>query len=124
MRLLYILLFLPLFSFSQETTMYSDTLTCFGSCLDECQPVKIYVELIDWYDAAGTLHIDLNPDSTSFDGIRNFDIKIYSCDDYGFYLTLWKNEWGVKKIIIDDDGVSVKHKHNLFYRHWFIYHNR
>ena len=33
-----------------------------------------------------------------------------------------KNEWDVKKIIINEDGVSIKHKHNLFYKHWFIYH--
>lgn len=125
MRFLYILLFLPLFSFSQEETiMYSDTLRCYGTCLDECYDVKVYVELYEWDGDGMSLFLDRNPDSTIFDGVVNLDMKRYSCDDNGFYMKPWRNKWNITKIIVDDEGVFFRHRHNLFYRHWFIYHNR
>jgi len=108
-----------------ETLMYADTLHCYGSCLEECISVNVNVELHMWndYEYSGYIHINLSPDSLDFSKIKNMDIQKYGCDDDGFYIVPMKNEWDVKKIILNDDGVYIMHKHNLFKKHWFVYHN-
>lgn len=124
-KLFYILLFLiPFTSYSQETVIYSNTLQCYGSCLDECDSVKTYIEVIQFNDySGGYIHINIYPDSSRFDGCRNMDIKKWNCGDAVMYIVPWKNEWGVKSIYIDEDGVYFKHKHNIFKTHRFVYHN-
>ncbi len=124
-RLFYILLFLlPFVGNTQETIIYSDTLTCYGSCLDECDSVKTYIEINQWDDfGGGYIHINLYPDSSRFDGCRNMDIKKWNCNDEFIYIVPWKNKWKVKTIYIDETGVYFKHKHNIFKSHRFVYHN-
>ena len=85
--------------------IYSDTLHCKGSCLDECNYVKVCVELYLHDESYGYIRLsNLDNNSDEFNKMTQFNIKkfvIYD-DDSGFYIVPWKNEKKVKYFMFNN----------------------